>query len=232
MSIRDDHRVPHPVRDTLLIALTFTAGCVDAISYLGLGRVFTANMTGNAVLLGVALGHAEASTAERSAVAVVGFALGALAGSRIAPTGPRGPAWPRHVTVALAIELVALVAFAAFWPSSGTPLARLADALTGLSALAMGIQSAAARRLAVSGVTTTYVTGTLTSLMAGLAALATPNGWARQAAVLGALLVGAVVGGLAEVHSPRLAAFIPMIVVAAVVAVAAAGHLRPRSSSW
>ena len=214
------------IRDPLLIALTFTAGCVDAISYLGLGRVFTANMTGNAVLLGVALGHAEAASAERSAVAVVGFALGALAGSRIASTGARGPTWPRQVTAALAIELVALVAFAALWPTASAPQARLADALIGLSALAMGIQSAAARRVAVSGVTTTYVTGTLTSLMAGLAALAAPSGWARQAAVLSALLVGAVVGGLAELRAPRLAAAIPMVVVAAVVAVAAAGHLR------
>lgn len=213
-------------RDPHLIALTFTAGCVDAISYLGLGRVFTANMTGNAVLLGVALGHAEAPSAERSGVAVVGFALGALAGSRITPARGRGAAWSRRVTAALAVELAALVAFAALWPADGAPAARPADGLIGLSALAMGIQSAAARRVAVSGVTTTYVTGTLTSLMAGLAALAAPSGWARQAAVLGALLVGAVVGGLAEVRAPRLAAAIPMVVVAAVVAVAAAGHFR------
>lgn len=213
-------------RDPLLIALTFTAGCVDAISYLGLGRVFTANMTGNAVLLGVALGHTEASNAERSAVAVVGFALGAFAGSRIAPAGGHGSTWPLQVTAALAVELVALAGFAVLWPTAGAPLARLADGLIGLSALAMGIQSAAARRLAVAGVTTTYVTGTLTSLMAGLAALVAPGGWARQTAVLGALLLGAVVGGLVEVRTPGLAAAIPMTVVAGVVAVAAIGHLR------
>jgi uncharacterized membrane protein YoaK (UPF0700 family) len=39
-----------------LLALTFTTGLVDAVSLLGLGRVFTANMTGNVVLLGFALG--------------------------------------------------------------------------------------------------------------------------------------------------------------------------------
>jgi len=35
-----------------LLVLTFTTGVIDAASYLGLGHVFTANMTGNIVLLG------------------------------------------------------------------------------------------------------------------------------------------------------------------------------------
>ena len=41
----------HPLARALLV-LTFTTGLVDAVSYLALGRVFTANMTGNVVLLG------------------------------------------------------------------------------------------------------------------------------------------------------------------------------------
>src|SRR5215470_8216887 len=52
-----DSRQPGGWRDGVLLALTFAAGCVDALSYLGLSHVFTANMTGNAVLLGLAIGR-------------------------------------------------------------------------------------------------------------------------------------------------------------------------------
>jgi hypothetical protein len=41
----------HPLTRALLV-LTFTTGLVDAVSFLGLGHVFTTNMIGNIVLLG------------------------------------------------------------------------------------------------------------------------------------------------------------------------------------
>ena len=59
-------------RDRMLLALTFAAGCVDALSYLGLSRVFTANMTGNAVLLGLAIGQTEELQVAHSTAAIVG----------------------------------------------------------------------------------------------------------------------------------------------------------------
>ncbi len=67
-------------RDLLVLGLTWSAGFVDAISFLGLGSVFTANMTGNTMLLGIALGRGDLPGALRSLIALAGFCLGATAG--------------------------------------------------------------------------------------------------------------------------------------------------------
>ncbi|HMC05510.1 MAG TPA: YoaK family protein, partial [Actinomycetota bacterium] len=72
------HELPVIRRGALVLGLTLVAGCTDAISYLGLGRVFTANMTGNTVLLGVAVAQRDAGAAARSAAALGGFVLGAI----------------------------------------------------------------------------------------------------------------------------------------------------------
>src|SRR5450755_3451543 len=89
---------------TLLI-LTLVAGSVDAVSYLGLGRVFTANMTGNLVLLGLAIGQGQALEALRSVVAFVGFAAGAGVGGWVVGGGQGGEHWPSRVTLVLGVEL-------------------------------------------------------------------------------------------------------------------------------
>jgi uncharacterized membrane protein YoaK (UPF0700 family) len=208
------------MRDALLLALTAAAGWVDALSYLGLGHVFTANMTGNLVLLGLAVGTVQAGGAERSGVALAGFAAGALLASALT-RGADGD-WPGRVTAALGVETAALVAFAGLWLAGG-PL----EPLIALSAAGMGIQSAAVRRLAVAGVATTFVTGTLTSLMAGLAALRPSSGWALQGAVLAALLAGATAGAATLSRWPGAAAAGPALLVAAVTLAALAKRLRP-----
>ena len=66
-----------------LIALTFTTGLIDAVSYLGLGRVFTANMTGNVVLLGFAAIGVPGLSVTRSLIALGGFLVGAAFGGRL-----------------------------------------------------------------------------------------------------------------------------------------------------
>jgi uncharacterized membrane protein YoaK (UPF0700 family) len=211
-------------RDVLLLALTAAAGWTDALGYAALGHVFTANMTGNLVLLGLAIGQVEATAVERSAVALVGFAAGALAGALVTREAPRGR-WPRRVTAALAAEAALLLAFAALWlAGAGAGPGRGPDGLVALSALGMGIQSAAVRRLAVEGVTTTFVTGTITALMAGLAALQAGTGWVRHAAVVVVLVAGAVAGGLVWTRWPHLAGVGPALLVAGV---AAAAAIRP-----
>src|SRR5258708_2685846 len=70
---------PLPIlgRDGMLLVLTWAAGSVDAISYLGLGHVFTAMMTGNTVLLGLAIGQGQVLAALRSVIALAGVCLGA-----------------------------------------------------------------------------------------------------------------------------------------------------------
>jgi uncharacterized membrane protein YoaK (UPF0700 family) len=202
-------------RDVLLLALTAAAGWTDALSYAVLGHVFTANMTGNLVLLGLALGRVEAAAVGRSAIALAGFAVGALLGSIVTRGDLRG-AWPAAVTATVAGEAVLLLAFAGLWLAGGP-----ADGLIALSALGMGAQSAAVHRLGVPGVTTTYVTGTITSLMAGLAALQASSGRWRHAAIVAALVAGAAAGAVAWSRWPHLAGLGPAALVAAVTLVAA-----------
>ena len=212
---------PPSLRDVLLVALTAAAGWTDALGYAALGHVFTANMTGNLVLLGLALGRVEGTTVERSAAALAGFAAGALAGSAIA-RGGAASAWPDRVTVALGVEAALLAAFAALWVAGGAP-----DGLVALAALGMGVQSSAVRRLDVPGVATTFVTGTITALMAGLAALRATGGSGRHAAVVTALVAGAVAGALLWSRWPRAAGAGPAALVAAVVLSAAWARRAP-----
>ena len=155
-------------RDFMVLMLTWAAGSVDAISYLGLDRVFTANMTGNTVLLGLALGQGRGFAALRSLIALGGFGLGVGIGAMVVDRGPKQGDWPRGVTGAIFIEGIILGLFTITWHFPGTVRGGgLVYALIALSAIAMGIQSAAIRHLNVPGVATTYITGTLTSVVAG-----------------------------------------------------------------
>jgi uncharacterized membrane protein YoaK (UPF0700 family) len=92
------------IRNTLLLLLTCTAGYVDAIGYRGLDRVFTANMTGNTVLLGLALVEADSQAALQSGLALAGFLVGSALGAWIIERSQPANLWPRPVTVALALN--------------------------------------------------------------------------------------------------------------------------------
>jgi uncharacterized membrane protein YoaK (UPF0700 family) len=155
----------------MLALLAVAAGCVDATSFLGLGQVLTAAMTGNTVLLGLALGQADAQAALRSAVALGGFVAGAFVGAVIVGRGAHGTIWPPAVTCALVLELALLVALTVAWHLLEGRADWTIDhryPLIVAAGVAMGIQSAAAQRVGVPGVATTYVTGTLTSVAARL----------------------------------------------------------------
>jgi len=146
-------------------ALAAAAGVLDAASYLGLGQVFTANMTGNTVLLGVALAQGSGGAALRSAVALAAFVAGVALGVFVGAT-VRRPSWALVSRLALPLELLALAALLAGWLALGTAGAGARVGLIALAALAMGLQSAAARAAGPQGVATTYVTGTLTNAIA------------------------------------------------------------------
>src|SRR3712207_2924680 len=151
---------PATVRDAMLVMLSLAAGCVDAVGYLGLGQIFVANMTGNTVLLGLALGQAKGQAALRAVVALAGFVVGVAAGAAIVGPGRERSAWSPAVTAALALELVVLVAFAVGWfLAEAEPAGLAVYPLIVLPSLAMGVQSAAVRRLGIPGVATTYITG-------------------------------------------------------------------------
>ncbi len=84
----------------ILVSMTVVTGLVDAVSYLTLGHVFVANMTGNIVFLGFALAGAPGFSIAASLTAIAAFLAGALAGGRLSVryqnTGVVCTAWPRH----------------------------------------------------------------------------------------------------------------------------------------
>ena len=210
------------IRDALLVSLTFASGAVDAISFLGLGRVFTALMSGNIILLALAAGRAAGPEALRSLVSLLTFAVGVLAASRLVGRGEPKRLWPGGVTLSLAFAGLAQAGLLAGWlTASGHPGQVLEAVLVGLSALAMGFQSGAVARLRVSGVTTTYVTGTLTGLIGALALGSGERGdLVRRAAVLIALLAGAACGALLLKDARETAPALPLAVTVLVVVTA------------
>src|SRR6185312_4925587 len=107
------------VRKTLVLLLSCAAGSIDAASYIGLGHVFAANMTGNTVHLGMAVSHVSPVDVWRSTSALVGFLLGVTLGAAIVERDDSTAPWPRAVTTALWSELLLLGAVAVVWRSAG-----------------------------------------------------------------------------------------------------------------
>jgi len=222
----------HGVRDALLVALTFSTGAIDAISFLVLGKVFSAFMTGNIVFLGFELGGAAGPSTWRTVASIGAFAVGAALGTRlVAPTAGAHAVWPRRVTAALAAGAVAQTVFLVVWlVVGGHPSSVSADVLIAVSALAMGLQTAAVFSLGVRAVFSTAATATWTALMGDLGAWSqTRDERRRLASVLVALLAGAVAGAILVVDARAWAALLPLTVSASVVAVAAS-RLHPAPS--
>ena len=190
------------VRDGLLVLLTLTTGAVDASCFLHLGNVFSSVITGNLVLLGVAAATQSASLAIHSGVALAGYSAGVLIGAPIATRRARGgETWPLSVSVTLVAEFCVLAAFSVGWElTGGRPGSTAQVLLIAALAGAMGIQSAAVRQL--GGMSTTYLTGTLTAVVTELVTRDRGPGFARSVGVLAAIVSGAVIGGLVAEHAP------------------------------
>ena len=155
---------PHGPLPVLLVCLTVVTGLVDAFSYLRLGHVFVANMTGNVVFLGFALAGVGEISILASLLAVLAFAIGAAVGGRwAAPRAVhRGHLLGAATSVQAGVVLVAAV-IASTAGVQGSPVRLL---LIGLLGLAMGGQNAVVRRLSVPDLTTTVLTLTVTDLVA------------------------------------------------------------------
>jgi uncharacterized membrane protein YoaK (UPF0700 family) len=151
-----------------LLALTGVTGLVDAVSFLGLGHIFTANMTGNVVFLGFAVAGAPGLSIPRSSTSLVAFLVGAALGGRlgVAMAAASRRRWLFTVAASEAALLFAagLVAIG-FDIGAATPPSRL-YAMIVLTAVAMGLRNATVRRLAVPDLTTTVLTLTLTGVAA------------------------------------------------------------------
>lgn len=203
-------------RDLLLVALTFAAGSVDAIAFLAL-HVFTAVMTGNLVLLGVALGQGAARNALRGVIAVGAYGIGVLAGARFVGTLPREARWSGAVARALVVEAALQALFLIGWIlTDATPDGIAALALISISGVAMGLQAATTRAVA-PGRSTTYLTGTFTGLLTELSALGVTSDWWHRASIVIALVAGALAGAIAFSIVPWVAPAIPLLVLAGVV---------------
>ena len=207
--------------DPFLVALgllTLVTGLVDAACYLGLGRVFTANMTGNVVLLAFGAAGTQGLPVLGPTVSLLVFLVGATGGGRLA-TRLVGPATTpvsasarhRWLGITLLIELGLVLTGGVV--AIGLPV----DGGSGrhyvviaLLAAALGLQNATVRRLAVPDLTTTVLTLTLTGLAADsrLAGGHNPRAGRRLAAV-GLMAAGALAGALllrVDVALPVLAA--------------------------
>ncbi|MEJ5978946.1 YoaK family protein [Novosphingobium sp. PS1R-30] len=181
----------------LLLLLSITTGLVDAISVLGLGKVFTANMTGNVVFLGFAAVGTPGFRVTPYLVAMLTFLIGALVAGR---TGKAHAGRPLHrwLMTAAVIEAALLWIAAAvaidFDIASQTPGSSL-YAVIALTGLAMGFRNATIRQLKVPDLTTTVLTLTLTGIAAdsSLAGGSNPN-WARRVGAVLAIFLGAAAG--------------------------------------
>jgi uncharacterized membrane protein YoaK (UPF0700 family) len=189
------HSIRHPLARALL-TLTFATGLIDAVSYLGLGHVFTANMTGNIVLLGFGIAGSGGLPVIAPLVSLGAFLLGAGAGGVLASS--LAERHPSHLARALAIEttLIALAAVLAV-AVPVHPDAISADTVIALLALAMGVRNATVKRIGVPDMTTTVLTMTLTGLAADAPVFGgSGKGTTRRAAAVLAMLTGALAGAL------------------------------------
>jgi len=193
----------HGPLPALLLLLTVVTGVVDAVSILQLGRVFVANMTGNVVFTAFALVGAPGFSLSASLAALAGFLVGALGGGSL--TSRLGQDRALLLRAGTVAELV-LVA-GALVLTVGLPAAAARDGMAALLALAMGIQNAVARRLAVPDLTTTVLTMTLTGIAADVRAkdhgLA---GLRRRVLAVATMFAGAAVGALLVLHVGAAAA--------------------------
>lgn len=194
-------------RPPALIALAIASGTADAISYLGLGHVFVANMTGNTVLLGIALASGNGGDGLRSGLSLAGFCAGVGLGALMLRA-----VHARGVAGVLTVEVAVLAGLLGGWLAGGSRYV-----LIPVAAGAMGLQSAA---IASSGaeVATTYITGTITRGIVR-ARLPLPGAiWLFYAAA-------ATVGALTQRAWHAGAAAIPLAIVATVTIVV---HRRTR----
>lgn len=216
--------------------LTATAASADVVSYLGLGRAFPANMTGNTVLLGLGLATGDLAGAGRSATALVAFVTGAGVVGVAVPV--RG--WSRGLLGVLAVEVLLLAALPAWWfMLPGRPSGWPQHGLIALLGGAMGMQSAVTHRWGKAGVATTYITGTWTAFSIGVATRLrgrepgnATGPLHREGTVLGLYALTALTVAAAFSTWTARAALIPVALLGLAVATAAsAGRLmtvRPR----
>ena len=221
---------PAPLSTPVLLGLTAVTGIVDAVCFLALGQVFTANMTGNVVLLGFAMAGVESLSALRSATAISAFVAGAVIGVRLSRSMPtrsmaRGPAAAFAVEAALLL-LSAIVVARGGGAAAGSIAVSSVIVTTGL---AMGLRSATIRQLGERDINTTVLTMTLTGIAID-SVLAGGNNreFSKRLGSVGSMVVGATVGAWLVTRSAAMAL---LFAAAASTTCAVAAYLTMRTST-
>jgi uncharacterized membrane protein YoaK (UPF0700 family) len=211
------------LRQTLVVTLAVVSGATDAIGLLALGGAFTSVMTGNLVILGVSASAGDGALAIASGGAIVAFCAGAALGARLAGSPAAGDRiWPRPVTLGLAVELVLMAAYAAgWWITGGDPGTTASLALLFAMSAALGIQSSTVQRFGVSGMSTTYLTGTLTTVVMRLATGRGVREVWHSIEILVGLVAGAAAGAGLLLLAPLAAPVLQLAALGAVVLVGA-----------
>jgi uncharacterized membrane protein YoaK (UPF0700 family) len=194
------------LRHALVVVLAANSGATDAIGFLALGGAFTSVMTGNLVLFGISVAHADGTLARHTAIAISCYIAGCVIGARLAGTAAEGDRiWPATITRALLVELAVFGIYAVGWwmmdarPHGGAQLLLLAA-----NAIGLGIQSSAVQRFGIPGLSTTYMTGTLTTLIVRLTSGHRISDIADSGQLLMALIGGAALSGVLNRYTPQV----------------------------
>ncbi|MFI6826449.1 YoaK family protein [Kribbella sp. NPDC050241] len=212
-----DRNDRHGPLQPLMLVLTVVTGLVDAFSYLSLGHVFVANMTGNVVFGGFAIAGVGGFSLVATVVALAAFAGGALLGGRVIRRGEAHRAGILYR--ALVVEVLLVGAAFVVAELSGTPgQDGTRYPLLVLLGLGLGVQNATARSLAVPDLTTTVLTLTITGTAADSRLAGGPGSRAgRRLLSAAAMFLGGLIGALL-LHSGRHAA--PLLIATVLLAVA------------
>lgn len=210
----------------MMVALTLLTGVVDAVSYLELGHVFVANMTGNVVFLGFAIAGAHGVSIASSLIALGAFLVGARSGGAIAAW--QGSHRGRLLRASSGVQTILIAATLVLAVLAASPLSSaLRYAITALLAVAMGTQNSAVAHLAVPELTTTVLTKTLTGLVAEPGS--PRHLQARRLTAVASMLLGALAGGLLALEVSIPAALGLALAVAGAVTLLA--HLRSATNA-
>lgn len=197
-----------------LLLLAFSSGAMDAFAFLSLGGIFTGMMTGNLILVGMFSRPEFLHTLIGAATAIVFFAAGAFVGFRSTRVVAGAAAQPTVLVLrVLGPSLAAQLAATVVWGLLPSPAPEIAQyGIVALLAVALSLQTVAAKKASdIMGVTTTYVTGTLTTTMQELAESGGRGNMLRILTVV-SLPVGAVCATALLLLAPRFGLLLPLAV--------------------
>ena len=210
-------------RDVRLLILAASAGSADAWSYFGFGHAFVANMTGNTVLLGLAVFQPHGDLLH-PVISLGSYAAGTMIGSLLTAKVQPGMVWSKAISWTLMLEALLLLAAEAGWIGIHLHISHAPslELLLATVALAIGMQSSAMVQLKIPGIVTTYITGTWTTMLSGLVRLARhekqpapgqevelEKRLGLQAAVLSVYFLSAVLTGWLFRHAPLAVGVLP-----------------------